>query len=123
MLGGEDLEFGVEFRRNLEIKRHRLVGSGTVEVPHRVARGLAGRPFLQSDCLFLGQSYAIHRRYTECPILCVPYGSLQGVTVRPVPCNYYVIQQDIALSRRRRGFKSRPARQFNNLREKYLLSV
>jgi hypothetical protein len=29
-----------------------------------------------------------------------PTGSLQGVTVRPVPCNYYVIQQDVALSRR-----------------------
>jgi len=50
--------------------------------------------------LFLGQSHAIHRRYTEHLLLCVPYGSLQGVTVRPVPCNYYVIQQDIALSRR-----------------------
>ena len=46
--------------------------------------------------LFLGQSYAIHRRYTEHLLLCVPYGSLQGVTVRPVPCNCYVIQQDIA---------------------------
>src|SRR5438046_10091451 len=34
---------------------------------------------------------AIHRRYTEHPLLGVPYGSLQGVTVRPVPCNYYVI--------------------------------
>ena len=47
-----------------------------------------------------GPSCAIHRRYTEQPLLCVPYGSLQGVTVRPVPCNYYVIQQDGALSRR-----------------------
>jgi len=55
-------------------------------------------------CLFLGQSYAIHRRYTENPLLCVPYGSLQGVTVRPVPCNYYVIQQVSALSRRKRVF-------------------
>src|SRR5437762_1286710 len=35
---------------------------------------------------------AIHRRYTEHPLLGVPYGSLQGGTVRPVPCNYYVIQ-------------------------------
>ncbi len=35
---------------------------------------------------------AIHGRYTEHPLLAVPYGSLQGVTVRPVPCNYYVIQ-------------------------------
>lgn len=50
--------------------------------------------------LFLGQSYAIHRRYTEHPLLCVPYGSLQGAMVRPVPCNYYVIQQVSALLRR-----------------------
>src|SRR6266496_1891924 len=54
---------------------------------------------------------AIHRRYTEQPLLGVPYGSLQGVTVRPVPCNYYVIQPVVALSRRRRGFKSRRGRQ------------
>ena len=73
--------------------------------------------------LFLGQAYAIHRRYTEHPLLCVPYDSLQGVTVRPVPCNYYVIQQDVALSRRKRGFKSRRRRQTNGLGEKRLLSV
>jgi hypothetical protein len=36
-----------------------------------------------------GRLCAIHRRYTEHPLLCVPYGSLQGVTVRPVPCDYY----------------------------------
>jgi len=33
--------------------------------------------------------------------------------VRPVPCNYYVIRQNIALSRRKRGFKSRRGRQLN----------
>ncbi len=66
---------------------------------------------------------AIHGRYTEQRLLGVPYGSLQGVTVRPVPCNYYVIQRVVALSRRRRGFKSRRGRQINNLQEKYLLSV
>jgi len=54
---------------------------------------------------------AIHGRYTEQRLLGVPYGSLQGVTVRPVPCNYYVIQRVVALSRRRRGFKSRRGRQ------------
>ena len=32
--------------------------------------------------------------------------------MRPVPCNYYVIQQDIALSRRKHGFKSRVDRAF-----------
>jgi len=66
---------------------------------------------------------AIHGRYTEHPLLGVPYGSLQGVTVRPVPCNYYVIQRVVALSRRKRGFKSRRGRQINKLLEKYLLSV
>jgi hypothetical protein len=58
-----------------------------------------------------GPKLTIHRRYTERPLLRVPYGSVQGVTVRPVPCNYYVIQQDIALSRRKHGFKSRRGRQ------------
>src|SRR6266699_2735371 len=74
-----------------------------------------------TDEVFLG--IAIHGRYTEQPLLGVPYGSLQGVTVRPVPCNYYVIQPVVALSRRKRGFKSRRGRQINNLQEKYLLSV
>jgi hypothetical protein len=32
---------------------------------------------------------AIHRRYTEHPPPRVPYRSLQGVTVLPVPCNYF----------------------------------
>jgi len=65
---------------------------------------------------------AIHRRYTERRFLCIPYCYLQGITVRPVPCNYNVIQSVSALSRRRRGFKSRRGRQFNNLGEKCLLS-
>src|SRR5580704_3285661 len=47
----------------------------------------------------------------------------QGITVRPVPCNYNVIQPVSALSRRKRGFKSRRGRQFNRLQEKCLLSV
>jgi hypothetical protein len=49
--------------------------------------------------------------------------SLQGVAVRPLPCNYNVIQPISALSRRKRGFKSRRGRQFNSLGEKRLLSV
>jgi hypothetical protein len=69
------------------------------------------------------RSAAIHRRYTLHPLLSVLSRPLQGVTVRPVPCNYYVIHQDVALSRRKRGFKSRRGRQINNLREKCLLSV
>ncbi len=72
-----------------------------------------------TDEVFLG--IAIHGRYTEQPLLGVPYGSLQGVTVRPVPCNYYVIQPVVALSRRKRGFKSRRGRHlFNGLHMKPL---
>jgi hypothetical protein len=47
-----------------------------------------------------GPSPAIHKRYTEHPPLCVSWDSLQGVTVRPVPCNYNVIQENGALSQR-----------------------
>ena len=54
---------------------------------------------------------------------CIPYCYLQGITVRPVPCNYNVMQHISALSRRKRGFKSRRGRQFNTLQEKCLLSV
>jgi hypothetical protein len=43
---------------------------------------------------------AIHRRYTVCRFLRTPYCYLQGITVRPVPCNYNVIQQISALSQR-----------------------
>src|SRR5580692_6670566 len=62
-----------------------------------------------------GSKLAIHRRYTERRFFCIPYCYLHGVTVRPVPCKYYVIRQNIALSRRRRGFESRRGRQFNSL--------
>ena len=54
-------------------------------------------------------------------VVCIPYCYLQDITVRPVPCNYNVIQSVSALSRRRRGFKSRRGRQLNNLGEKCLL--
>jgi hypothetical protein len=50
----------------------------------------------------------------------VPYRALQS---EPLPCNYNVIQPVSALSRRRRGFKSRRGRQINNFGEKRLLSV
>src|ERR1700756_5648395 len=78
--------------------------------------------FVSASCKSASK-LAIHRRYTEHPLLGVPYGSLQGVSVRPVPCNYYVIQRVVALSRRRLGFKSRRGRLINNLGEKCLLSV
>ena len=68
-----------------------------------------------------GTKLAIHRRYTERRFFCIPYCHLQGTTMRPVPCNYNVFQCVSALSRRRRGFKSRRGRQYNNLREKCLL--
>jgi hypothetical protein len=43
---------------------------------------------------------AIHRRYTVCRFLRTPYCYLQSITVRPVLCNYNVIQHMSALSRR-----------------------
>jgi len=49
---------------------------------------------------FFSPSSAIHRRYTVCRFLRTPYCYLQGITVRPVPCNYNVIQHISALSRR-----------------------
>src|ERR1700723_3328751 len=85
-----------------------LRGAGRVQ---NVGRSEGGRKC--RIVYFSANRMRYNRRYTECPILCVPYGSLQGVTVRPVPCNYYVIQQDVALSRRKRGFKSRRGRQVN----------
>ena len=69
-----------------------------------------------------GSKLAIHRQYTERRFLCIPYCYLQGITVRPVPCNYYVIQSVVALSRRRRGSKSRRGRQFKTLQENCRLS-
>jgi len=63
----------------------------------------------------------IHR--AERRFFCIPYCYLQGITVRPVPCNYYVIRQNIALSRRKRGFKSRRGHQINDLGGECLLTV
>jgi len=48
----------------------------------------------------LVQKLAIHRRYTERRFLGIPYCHLQGISVRPVPCNYNVIQHISVLSRR-----------------------
>jgi len=48
----------------------------------------------------LVQKLAIHRRYTERRFFCIPYCYLQGISVRPVPCNYNVIQHISVLSRR-----------------------
>ena len=45
----------------------------------------------------------------------IPNRSLQGIAERPLPCNYNVIQSVSALSRRKRGFKSRRGRQTQNL--------
>jgi hypothetical protein len=70
-----------------------------------------------------GSKLAIHTRYTERRFLCIPCCYLQGITVRAVPCNYNVIQSVVALSRRRRGFKSRRGRQINSLGVKCLLSI
>jgi hypothetical protein len=71
--------------------------------PERKARLVFALPFPTSQITLFrefGSKLAIHRRYTERRFLCIPYCSLQGITVRPAPCNYYVIRQKIALSRR-----------------------
>jgi len=83
----------------------------------------AGSNCAQAFSHSFGSKLAIHGRYTECRFLCILYRYLRGITVRPVPCNYNVIQSVVALSRRRRGFKSRRGRQLNTLQEKSLLSV
>src|SRR5271169_5032678 len=66
---------------------------------------------------------AVQGRYNQSLHLRVSSRSLQGVAERPLPCNYNVIQPISALSRRKRGFKSRRGRQFNNLETKCLVSV
>jgi hypothetical protein len=73
--------------------------------------------------LSTGAKFAVQGRYNENLFLGVLSRSLQGIAERPLPCNYNVIQPDSALSRRKRGFKSRRGRQINRLGEKRLLSV
>jgi len=58
---------------------------------------------------------AVQERYNQEMRLSVSSCSLQGIAERPLPCNYNVIQFVCALSRRRRGFKSRRGRQINRL--------
>ena len=70
-----------------------------------------------------GSRLAVQERYNESSLFTVPSCSLQGVALRPLPCNYNVVQSVSALSRRKRGFKSRRGRQFNSFGEKHLLSV
>jgi len=70
-----------------------------------------------------GSRLAVQERYNEGSFFRVLHCSLQGVALRPLPCNYNVIQSVSALSRRKRGFKSRRGRQINNLQDEYLLSV
>ena len=58
-----------------------------------------------------GSRLAVQERYNESSFFSVLSCSLQGVALRPLPCNYNVIQSVSALSRRRRGFKSRRGHQ------------
>ena len=51
--------------------------------------------------------HAVQERYKLSPFLRLLTRSLQFVALRPLPCNYYAIQPVSALSRRRRGFKSK----------------
>ena len=39
-----------------------------------------------------GQKLAVQEPYTLSSFLRLPNRSLQGIAVRPLPCNYYVIQ-------------------------------
>jgi len=56
------------------------------------------------------------RKYTDDTHSFIPSASLQGLAERPVPCKYNVIHLGEALSRRKRGFKSRRGRHnFNDL--------
>ena len=69
----------------------------------------------------LRQKLAVQGRYKVDLFLCVLTGSLQGVAERPLPCSYNVIPSVIALSRRKRGFKSSRGRHtFNDLHAKAL---
>src|SRR6266699_2227670 len=62
---------------------------------------------------------AVQQRYNLNLFLSVLTGSLQGFAERPLPCSCNVIPSVIALSRRRRGFKSRRGRHtFNDLHMK-----
>ena len=64
---------------------------------------------------------AVQERYKFPGFLCVSIASLRGIAVRPLPCNYNVLQLVCALSRRKRGFKSRRGRHlFNGLQMKPL---
>ncbi len=68
-----------------------------------------------------GSKLAVQRRYNLNLFLSVLTGSLQGFAERPLPCSYNVIPSVIALSRRKRGFKSRRGRHlFNGLHMKPL---
>jgi Transposase len=54
-------------------------------------------------------------------LLSLPVASLQGIALRPLPCNYKVLGLVCALSRRKRGFESRRGRHaFSNLHAKAL---
>ena len=76
-----------------------------------------------SNSGFPTSKLAVQERYNQKMRLSVSSYSLQGIAERPLPCNYNVIQPVSALSRRKRGFKSRRGRQINRLGEQRLLSV
>jgi hypothetical protein len=48
---------------------------------------LHSAPSWMSSFSELWLKVAIHRRYTDHPLLGVPYELFTGITVRPVPCN------------------------------------
>jgi hypothetical protein len=56
---------------------------------------------------------AVQERYKFPGYLCISIASLHGFALRPLPCNYNVLEFVCALSRRKRGFKSRRGRHFS----------
>jgi hypothetical protein len=72
-----------------------LVASGELLIPRMafarrtVAESAGLNHRLSRRSRIYGSKLAIHRRYTERRFLCIPYCYLQGITVRPVPCNYF----------------------------------
>jgi hypothetical protein len=50
------------------------------------------KPFLLGRARIFGAKFAVQERYNQNLFLRVLSGPLQGIAVRPLPCNYYVIQ-------------------------------
>ena len=67
----------------------------TSTYPLRLPRSLKNAPKKQSE-----EVGRVQERYKFPGFLRVPIASLQGIAVRPLPCNYSVFELVCALSRR-----------------------